>query len=83
MQISSRYYHSDLQHLIDKYKCDHCQHYKLEGKGYGHLPEHEIRSTRFAGPWTIQVRDKPYKFNALTMIDNPRPLDNGLCDPPS
>jgi hypothetical protein len=21
------------------------------------------------GPWTIQVRDKPYEFNALTMID--------------
>jgi hypothetical protein len=21
------------------------------------------------GPWTIQVRDKPFEFNALTMID--------------
>ena len=21
------------------------------------------------GPWMIQVRDKPYEFNALTMID--------------
>jgi hypothetical protein len=21
------------------------------------------------GPWTIQVRDKPYEFNTLTMID--------------
>jgi hypothetical protein len=39
MQISSHYYHRDLQHLIDTYKCDHCQRYKLDGKGYGHLPE--------------------------------------------
>ncbi len=62
MQISSRYYHRNLQRLIDKHKCDHCQGYKLDGKGYGHLPEHEIRSMPFKecavdliGPWTIQV----------------------------
>ena len=42
----------------------------------GNLPEHEIRSMTFEectvvliGSWTIQVQDKPYKFNALTMID--------------
>ena len=76
MQISSRYYHRDLRRLIDSYKCDHCQRHKLDGKGYGHLPEREIRSMPFEecavdliGPWTIQVRDKPYEFNALTMID--------------
>jgi hypothetical protein len=45
MQIS--YYHRDLRRLIDNYKCDHCQCYKLEGKGYGHLPEHEICSMPF------------------------------------
>ena len=40
------------------------------------MPEREIRSLPFEecavdliGPWTIQVRDKPYEFNALTMID--------------
>jgi hypothetical protein len=40
------------------------------------LPEHKIRSLPFEecavdliGPWTIQVRDKPYEFNTLTMID--------------
>jgi transposase InsO family protein len=76
MQISSRYYHRDLRRLIDSYKCDHCQRHKLDGKGYGHLPEREIRSMPFEecavdliGPWKVQVRTKPYKFSALTIID--------------
>ena len=75
MQISSRYYHRDLRRLLHKYNCDQCQRFKLDGKGYGHLPEREIRSMPFEecavdliGPWTIQVRDK-YELNALTMID--------------
>jgi hypothetical protein len=51
MQISSRYYHRDLRCLIDKHKCDHCQRYKLDGKGYGHLPEREIRLMQFE--WTL------------------------------
>jgi hypothetical protein len=58
------------------YNCDHCQRNKLDGKGYGHLPDREIRSIPFEecavdliGPWTIQIRDKPYEFIALTMID--------------
>jgi hypothetical protein len=61
MQISSRYYHHDLQRLINNYKCNHCQCY-IEGKGYGHLPEHKIHTMPFEecavdliGPWTIQV----------------------------
>ncbi len=40
------------------------------------MPGHEIRAMPFKecavdliGPWTIQVQDKPYEFNALTMID--------------
>ncbi len=77
MQVSSCYYHHDLQCLIDKHKCDHCQRYKLDGKGYGHLPECKIcsmsceeRAVDLIGPWTIQVQDKPFKFNALTMIDS-------------
>jgi hypothetical protein len=75
-QISACYYHRDLQRMIDNYHCDHCQCNKLDGKGYGHLPECEIQTMPFEecavdliGPWTIQVRDKPYEFNALTMID--------------
>jgi len=68
MKISSRYYLRDLRRLIDKYNCNHCQHHKLDGKGYGHLPEREIRAIPFEecavdliGPWTIQVRDRPYE----------------------
>ena len=76
MQISSRYYHQDLQGLIDKYNCDHCQRNKLDGNGYGLLPKCEIHSIPFKEcavdlirPWMIQVWDRPYEFNALTMID--------------
>ncbi len=47
MQISSRYYHCNLRCLIDTHKCNHCQRYKLEGKGYGHLPECEVHSLPF------------------------------------
>jgi len=64
------------QHLIDKLHCEHCQRNKLSGKGYGLLPEREIRSIPFEecavdliGPWIILVRKKPYEFNALTVID--------------
>jgi hypothetical protein len=49
---------------------------KLDGKGYGFLPEHEVRSIPFEecatdliGPWTVQVCGKPYEFKALTAID--------------
>lgn len=76
LQIGARYYHSDLRGLIDKFRCEHCQRNKLEGKGYGLLPEREIRSLPFTecavdliGPWIIQVQGKPYEFNALTAID--------------
>jgi hypothetical protein len=49
---------------------------KLDGKGYGFLPEQKVRSIPFEkcamdliGPWTVQVRGNPYKFKALTVID--------------
>ena len=76
LQIGARYYHSDLRGMIDKFHCEHCQRNKLDGKGYGLLPEREIRSMPFnevavdlIGPWIIQVNGKPYEFNALTAID--------------
>jgi hypothetical protein len=76
MQISSRYYHRDIQSLVDKYHCEHYQRNKLSGTGYGLLPERELRSVPFKecavdliGPWIIQVCNKPYEFNALTVID--------------
>ena len=75
MQISSQYYHQDLQGLIDKHHCNRCQINKLDGKGYGLLPEHEVHALPFEectidliGLWTIQFRDELYEFNALTMI---------------
>ncbi len=75
-QISTCYYHHDLWCLIDNDHCDHCQCNKLDSKGYGHLAELEIQSILFEecaviliGPSTIQVRDRPYEFNALTMIN--------------
>jgi transposase InsO family protein len=77
MQIYSRYYHRDLRSLIDKFHCEHCQRNKLNGRGYGLLPEREVRAIPFEecavdliGPWIIQVRNRPYEFNALTVIDN-------------
>ena len=76
MQISSCYYHRDMHSLIDDFHCEHCQRNKLSGTGYGLLPEHELRSLPFKecavdliGPWIIQVCNKPYEFNALTVID--------------
>jgi len=60
----------------DRFNCDYCQKNKLKGRGYGLLPEREVRSIPFVecavdliGPWTIQVRGNPCEFNALTAID--------------
>jgi len=75
-QIKQRYYHRDLRRYIDNFKCDYCQRNKLEGKGYGLLPEREVRSIPFEecavdliGPWIVQVRGNPHEFDALTIID--------------
>ncbi|KAL7426352.1 hypothetical protein ACHAXH_000401 [Discostella pseudostelligera] len=76
MQIGARYYHSDLRGQIDKFDCEHCQQNKLDGKGYGLLPEREIKLMPFnecavdlIGPWIVQVHGKPLEFNVLTAID--------------
>ncbi len=78
MQISSWYYHRDFWSLVDKFHCKHCQRNNLyrSGTGYGLLPEHELCSVPFKecavdliGPWIIQVRNKLYEFNDLTVID--------------
>ena len=45
--ISKRYYHRDLRRHIENFNCDHCQRNKLNGKGYGLLPEHEVQSIPF------------------------------------
>ena len=50
--------------------------HKLVERGYGLLPERELRSEPFSevavdliGPWKIKVRGRIYEFNALTAID--------------
>ncbi len=62
--------------MVDNLNCDFCQRNLLDGKGYGFLPEHEAQSIPFEEctvdliePWTVQVRGRPYKFEALTVID--------------
>jgi hypothetical protein len=74
-QLSQRYYHRDLRRIVDHLNCDFCQRYKLDGKGYGFLPEQEVHSITFEecdvdllGPWTVQVRGTPHTFDALTVI---------------
>ncbi len=49
---------------------------KLDGKGYGFLPERKVCSIPFEecavdliGPWIVQVRGTPHQFDALTAID--------------
>jgi hypothetical protein len=76
MQISSQYYHRDIQLLVDKFHSKICQRNKLNGTGYGLFPERKVCSIPFKecavdliGPWIIQVCNKPYEFNALTLID--------------
>jgi RNase H-like domain found in reverse transcriptase len=76
LQIGTWYYHSDLRRHIDHLQCKHCQRNKLDGKGYGLLPECKIQTMPFnecavdlIGPWVVQVNGKPYVFNALTAID--------------
>jgi hypothetical protein len=56
--------------------CNYCQRNKLDGKGYGFLPECKIRlipfeecATNLIGPWTVQVCGNPYEFEALSVID--------------
>ena len=46
--LQQRYYHPQLQRIVDRYRCKHCQRHKLSGKGYGLLPEREMR----IAPWT-------------------------------
>ncbi len=73
MQISSWYYHREIHSLVDKFHCEHCQRNKLNGTGYGLLPERKLHSVPFKECAVDliainQVCKKSYKFNALTVI---------------
>ena len=43
MTIAARYYHPDLKTKARSFKCDLYQKHKLPGKGYGLLPERELK----------------------------------------
>jgi hypothetical protein len=58
--------------MVDNLNCDFCQRTKLDGNGYGFLPEREVQSILFEectldliGPWNTQVCGKPHKFEAF------------------
>jgi len=40
--IRQQYYNRDIHRHIDCFNCDYCQRNKLEGRGYGLLPEREV-----------------------------------------
>ena len=76
MSLQVKYYHPELRAEIDKFRCADCQKHKLEGRGYGLLPERKVQCEPFEevavdliGPWNVTVRGRPYKFKALTIID--------------
>jgi len=45
--IRQRYYNRDIRKHIDCFNCNYCQRNKLEGRGYGLLPEREVQSIPF------------------------------------
>ena len=74
--LGARFHNSGLRSTIDKFKCEHCLRHKLSGKGYGLLPERDMRiapweevAVDLIGPWKVKVRGKMVEFNALTCID--------------
>ena len=74
--ILMRYYHPDLRLHIGNFVCDAYQNHKLSGRGFGLLPGRDVNinpwhevAVDMIGTWSIEIRDKWYKFNALTSID--------------
>jgi hypothetical protein len=66
-----------LRVVCEAHVCDACQRRKFDGRGYGLLPERQVRAAPWGevcvdlivGPWTCKVNGKVYEFNALTCID--------------
>ena len=74
--LNQRYHHHLLRQTIDKHRCEHCLRHKLPGKGFGLLPERDLRMVPWEevaidliGPWKVKVNGKLVEFNALTCID--------------
>ena len=76
MTIAARYYHPALKTKVRSFKCELCQKHKLPGKGYGLLPERELKEQPFdevavdlIGPWEVKMGNTKLEFKALTIID--------------
>ena len=76
MTIGARYYHPALKTKVRSFRCDLCQKHKLPGKGYGLLPERELKEQPFdevavdlIGPWEVKIGNTLCNFQALTIID--------------
>ena len=74
--ILMQYYHPDLRRNIGNFVCDTCQKHKLSGRCFWLLPGRDFiihpwneLAVDVIVPWNIEIRDKWYKFNALTSID--------------
>ena len=76
LTLQQRYHHLELRRHVDKYTCEACQRHKLDGPGYGLLPERDVNimpweevAVDLIGPWTINLEGRSLEFNALTCID--------------
>ena len=74
--LQARYHNPTMRSHIDKLVCESCQRHKLAGRGYGLLPEREVRvapweevAIDLIGPWKVKVSNKLVEFSALTIID--------------
>ena len=67
--IKARYHHPNIRAEISNFKCSACQKFKLAGRGYGLLPERELREQPFEeyavdliGTWPVQIHSKEHVF---------------------
>ncbi len=74
--LNQRYHHLKLRYHIEKLKCKDCQKYKLASRGYGLLPERQVRiapweevTIDLIAPWKVKVNGRQVEFNALICID--------------
>ena len=44
LQGMERFYHPQLRTYVDRYKCDACQRYKVDGRGAGQLAPRTVRA---------------------------------------
>eukprot|EP00957_Ditylum_brightwellii_P148738 11324101-Ditylum_brightwellii.AAC.1 len=63
--LKQRYYHIKLRYWIDRHKCEYCQRHRFPGRGYGLLPEREMKiapweevAINLVGPWKMKVNGR-------------------------